>query len=85
MGQDEKSTTKSLAGQTSTVVEVSGSDIADKDIALSLVGERAQLYDPSVEVRVLRKCGLFFLPALALRKDIKANQSNPQMCATDCF
>ncbi|GME58576.1 Major facilitator superfamily [Neofusicoccum parvum] len=38
----------------------------DKDVALTLVGERAQDYDPQVEARVLRKIDWFLMPTMVI-------------------
>lgn len=36
----------------------------DRDVAMALVGERRQEFDPAVEVRVVRKIDLFLVPAM---------------------
>lgn len=39
-------------------------DSGDKDLALGLVGERAHAFDHGIEIKVLRKIDLFFMPAM---------------------
>jgi hypothetical protein len=36
----------------------------ENDVAIGLVGERAQEIDPAVEARALRKIDLFLIPAM---------------------
>lgn len=50
----------------------------DKDVGLTVVGERAQEYDPRVEARVLRKIDWFLMPTMIIgtsRRRIEADEN----------
>ena len=36
----------------------------DQDVAIAIVGERAQAIDPTMEARVVRKIDIFLIPAM---------------------
>lgn len=37
---------------------------SDQDVAIAIVGERAQVIDPAMEARVVRKIDIFLIPAM---------------------
>lgn len=58
------SSTAAVAGGTQAAATVE----KGKDVALTVVGERAREYDPQVEARVLRKIDWFLMPTMILGK-----------------
>lgn len=59
--QDEKATASSPRHDADTALNPTSTD---KDIAIDLVGEHAQHFDPAIEAKVLRKIDWFLIPAM---------------------
>jgi len=51
----------------------------DKDLAINLVGERAQDIDPEIEAKVLRKIDWFLIPAMIVGTSIPPTSSIPSI------
>ena len=65
--QDEKATASSPHHDAETALDAA---TTDKDLAINLVGERAQEIDPAIEAKVLRKIDWFLIPAMIVGMSI---------------
>ena len=65
--QDEKATASSPRRDAETALNAT---TTDKDIAINLVGERAQEIDAAIEAKVLRKIDWFLIPAMIVGMSI---------------
>lgn len=63
-GASEKTTHHNETHRHETMTPTSST--LDKDVAIQLVGERAQEIDHEVEKRVVRKIDLFLIPAMVI-------------------
>ena len=74
--QDEKATASSPRHDAETALDATATD---KDLAINLVGERAQDIDPEIEAKVLRKIDWFLIPAMIVGTSIPPTSSIPSI------